>query len=577
MPLDNLRVPGPSLRKGDKVFLFSQSLGRDIPAHVEEVHPDGSIELDVKKKQRLSLAEQAERITRTYAPPPQLFRGDKVLYWTAQQVSDAVVTNVDGATGGVELNIQPGVLYSPASQQRTLRVIREQRGRCPTDIVPPTGDLAVPKAPAIGGYNGDPPLPPPAAPPVLAGVGQWRYPVGSKVKYFSASNCDWIDAVVQGHNIEAGTYRLNIQPNADAARIRSADDPSAIKPKAMGTAMIVSSAQAKASAKSDGAKAVEGTILEDKPDVKWEDIAGLQGAKDQLMTAVVLPSRFPTMFSKDRPPPRGILLYGPPGTGKTHLARACATASSATFFHVKASDIMSKFQGESEKSVASLFEIAQNRAPSIIFIDEVDSFFGKRGAEGAGESGDKRAVKNTFLQCMEAFQGNTAPDKAVLVLGATNIPWELDEAFIRRFQAKIYIPPPDHEGRRYLLTQLLKDSNHNLHEADFDHFAEATNGYSGSDMKNLTQQALMKPVFELQRATAFRREDAGSKILWIPCSPMDAGAQRMGLLDVTEGEPFVRPVTCADFHAALLDVKPSIQDATLVKLEEWTHMYGARA
>jgi len=242
---------------------------------------------------------------------------------------------------------------------------------------------------------------------------------------------------------------------------------------------------------------------------------------------------------------------------------------------------MSKFQGESEKSVSSLFDVAQNRAPSIIFLDEVDSFFGKRGSEGAGESGDKRAVKNTFLQCMETFQVNITPDKAVLVLGATNIPWELDEAFIRRFQAKIYIPPPDHEGRRYLLRQLLSKTNHELQEGDIENIAEATHGYSGSDIKNLAHQALMKPVIDLQRATAFHRvEEAvpgGSKIMWVPCSPLDAGAVQMRLLDVVEGEPFVRLVTCADFEAARLEVKASIQEATLAKMEEWTHMYGSRA
>lgn len=595
MQQDMARVLGPSLKKGDKVFLFSQSLGKDIPAHVEEVHPDGSVELDVKKKHRLSAAEQAERITRTYPPPPQLFRGDQVLYWTVKQVSDATVTNVDGATGSVELSIQPGVFFTPEQQQQTLRVIREPRNRTRTGSIQ-SGNLAPPPfQAAANGYAFGNQVPIGATAGIgsnnwlqqaqgigsnnnLPYAGQWKHAVGSKVKYFSASNADWIDAIVQGHNIEVGTYRLNVQSNADPARIRAADDPSASKPKGMGTAIICTNAQAKPAPKSDKDKSVvEGTILEDKPDVKWDDIAGLQVAKDQLMMAVVLPTKFPNMFTEDRPPPRGILLYGPPGTGKTHLARACATASSSTFFHVKSSDIMSKFQGESEKSVANLFEVAQERAPSIIFLDEVDSFFGKRGSEGSGEAGDKRAVKNTFLQCMESFNANTTPDKAVLVLAATNIPWELDEAFIRRFQAKIYIPPPDHEGRRYLLRQLLSKTKHSLTEADVEQIAEATRGYSGSDIKNLAHQALMRPVIDLQRATAFRREVTDSKVVWVPCSRMEHGAVEMRLLDVTEGEPFVRPVTCADFEAARLDVKASIQDATLAKIEEWTELYGSKA
>jgi vacuolar protein-sorting-associated protein 4 len=324
---------------------------------------------------------------------------------------------------------------------------------------------------------------------------------------------------------------------------------------------------------------LEGTILEDKPDVKWDDIAGLQVAKDQLQMAVVLPVKFPNMFSQERPPPRGILLYGPPGTGKTHLARACASASSSTFFHVKSSDIMSKFQGESEKHVANLFAIAQERAPSIIFLDEVDSFFGKREKEGTE---DKRAVKNTFLQCMETFTGANTPEKSLLVLAATNIPWDLDEAFIRRFQAKIYIPPPDHEGRMYLIKQLLDKTRHDVAEAHMASLAEATRGYSGSDIKNLAQQALMKPVFELQSARAFRRvidytvSDVGA-VMWVPCAATETGAIQMRLLDMQEGEPYVRPVNIADFDSALNEVKSSIQAGTLGKFEEWTQLYGSRA
>mmetsp|Transcript_31212 Transcript_31212/g.88483 ORF Transcript_31212/g.88483 Transcript_31212/m.88483 type:complete len:309 (-) Transcript_31212:868-1794(-) len=114
-----------------------------------------------------------------------------------------------------------------------------------------------------------------------------------------------------------------------------------------------------------------GVILEEKPNVKWEDVAGLEGAKDALKEAVILPIQFPQFFTGARKPWSGILLYGPPGTGKSYLAKAIATEADATFFSVSSSDLVSKWMGESEKLVSQLFALARERAPSIVFIDEV--------------------------------------------------------------------------------------------------------------------------------------------------------------------------------------------------------------
>lgn len=160
-------------------------------------------------------------------------------------------------------------------------------------------------------------------------------------------------------------------------------------------------------------------ILSETPNVKWEDVAGLEGAKEALKEAVILPIKFPHLFVGKRTPWRGILMYGPPGTGKSFLAKAVATEAKSTFFSVSSSDLVSKWMGESERLVKQLFTMARENKPSIVFIDEVDSLCGTRGE---GESEASRRIKTEFLVQM---QGVGNDDTGVLVLGATNLPWAL--------------------------------------------------------------------------------------------------------------------------------------------------------
>jgi vacuolar protein-sorting-associated protein 4 len=187
-------------------------------------------------------------------------------------------------------------------------------------------------------------------------------------------------------------------------------------------------------------------ILVDKPNIRWDDVAGLEAAKESLKEAVILPIKFPHLFTGKRTPWRGILLYGPPGTGKSYLAKAVATEAKSTFFSVSSSDLVSKWQGDSERYVhfyamgriilsmcyvrrlvKQLFQMAREAKPAIIFIDEVDSLAGTRNE---GESEGSRRIKTEFLVQMN---GVGHDDTGVLVLGATNIPWQLDPAIKRRY------------------------------------------------------------------------------------------------------------------------------------------------
>lgn len=209
----------------------------------------------------------------------------------------------------------------------------------------------------------------------------------------------------------------------------------------------------------------------EKPNVQWSDVAGLENAKESLKEAVILPIKFPHLFTGKRKPWRGILLYGPPGTGKSFLAKAVATeANNSTFFSVSSSDLLSKWLGESEKLVKNLFELARAHKPSIIFIDEVDSLC---SARSDNESESARRVKTEFLVQM---QGVGNDNDSILVLGATNIPWSLDAAIRRRFEKRIYIPLPEAGARKSMFKLHLGQTPNSLREEDYQELALKSEG-----------------------------------------------------------------------------------------------------
>lgn len=226
---------------------------------------------------------------------------------------------------------------------------------------------------------------------------------------------------------------------------------------------------------------IKSSIIEENINVKFDDIAELDDAKDIIMESIFLPKYIPNFFKGLREPWKGILFYGPPGTGKTLLAKAIASEIKGGFFNVKASSIASKWVGESEKLVKILFEMARLLSPSIIFIDEIDSIARKRSKDTP--SYDIKTLNELLVQ----MDGLNLNDN-VLVVGATNRPFDLDEAILRRFQKAIYIPLPSKEGRKKMFKIFLKNNEYE-NNIDFDYLAEITEGYNGSDIYNLCKES----------------------------------------------------------------------------------------
>ena len=281
-------------------------------------------------------------------------------------------------------------------------------------------------------------------------------------------------------------------------------------------------------------KGLAGAILGTKPDVKWDDVAGLEGAKSALKEAVILPAKFPQLFTGTRRPWKGILLYGPPGTGKSYLAKAVATEAESTFFSVSSSDLVSKWQGESEKLVKNLFEMARKRKPAILFIDEIDSLC---GARGEGESESSRRIKTEFLVQM---QGVGHSHDGILVLGATNTPWSLDPAMRRRFEKRIYIALPEEEARARMFKIHMGDTKCNLGDNEYDRLGIMAHGYSGSDISVTVREALMQPLRECQNAKFFRPDRDGMltpELRYPPCSacPMVLDSRQLDDWDSAKG------------------------------------------
>ena len=244
---------------------------------------------------------------------------------------------------------------------------------------------------------------------------------------------------------------------------------------------------------------IESEIMMKNPGVKFDDIIGMKEMKRILYEIIVVPTIRPDLFTGIRKPQRGILLFGPPGTGKTMIAKAIASECNSTFFNISASSLTSKWVGESEKTVKSLFKLAYKKVPSIIFIDEIDSILSKR-SESENEA--TKRLKTEFLIQFDGLGSNT--NARLLVIAATNRPMDLDEALLRRLPKRVYCGPLDEEGRYEFIKKVINRVETNLSDRDIKEVARMTNGYSNSDLKELCKEAAYQPVRELSMEQILR-------------------------------------------------------------------------
>jgi SpoVK/Ycf46/Vps4 family AAA+-type ATPase len=281
---------------------------------------------------------------------------------------------------------------------------------------------------------------------------------------------------------------------------------------------------------------------EEKPNVHWGEVAGLEDAKKAIKEVIVYPVKRPDLFPLGWS--RGLLLFGPPGCGKTLLAAAVATEIDAQFIQIDPANIMSKWLGAAEQNVAKIFGGARRTAiggkPVIIFIDEVDSILGVHTNEVGGEV----RMRNQFLKEMDGLQ-DKGKNYHLYVVAATNKPWDLDWAFIRRFQKRVMVPLPDYATR----LQMFEINSSQLEltpDVDFHVLTQMTDTYSGSDIKDICQVVRQEVIRELFESGAAENSTA---------------------------KP--RPLSMNDFKRSISNRKPSVSKEMMKEYDKWFDQFKA--
>lgn len=318
--------------------------------------------------------------------------------------------------------------------------------------------------------------------------------------------------------------------------------------------------------------------------VPWDNVVGLEEAKESVRTGVVEPLAYPQWFGNGPhqiKPAMGVLLYGPPGTGKTELAKAAATEARATFFNISVSNLKHKYHGNSERLCRVLFEMARRHRPSIIFLDEADAVLGSRDNDDSDSL--SAAMVNVFL----AQLGGVGSDqKNVFLIAASNLPWKIDEAILRRFSKHIHVPLPDKEARKTIFmlnierkcegkwqTRVLSDENYDL-------LAAKSEGFSGSDISNLVAHAKLQLRPTVYEAEYFRKTTAPvaddpnilSDDMMEPCNANDEGAFPLKERDIPQHEKGKVVLPKLKFNYvwdSLCKAQKTVSEETIRKCRDW--------
>ena len=290
---------------------------------------------------------------------------------------------------------------------------------------------------------------------------------------------------------------------------------------------------------------IDGCI--DKSTITWDDISGLDETKQIIKESVVL-----AMAQKESGVKiegwSNILLYGPPGTGKTLLAAATSNGLGATFFNVKIADILSRYVGDSPKILATLFRRAREKAPSVIFIDEIENLVESRDERRQSSTG----LVQSFLGELDGFSRKN-DDKFVLFIAATNVPWEVDNAILNRFEKRILIPLPDEKARMGIL-RIHIDKKGFTFKGDLGKVVDATKGYSGRDIRNLCKDVTIRMIREMNPSLPELAQDIST---------------------AKEYRIKTRPITEDDFNKALMHFRPTTSKEMVLKIEEWGRKFGS--